>query len=87
MTHSQEEALRGIQIFTNATTEEINYESIFDAVKITLDNKIEKITFINFFHSETSLLGFKFNESFTEKLYQEYSWLYNYLYANRSKLR
>lgn len=87
MNSLQEEVLTSIQIFTNANTEEINHESIFDAVSKTLDSKIPEIDFKNFFRNRTSVLDANFSGPFIEKMYQEYSRLHDYLYVNRSKLK
>lgn len=87
MNQIKQNVLESIQLFTNANTEEIHHESIFDAVKQTLDDKISKEEFDTFFEDKTSVLDTSFSPSFITKLYKEYNWLFNYLYINRSKLK
>ncbi|MFZ2255264.1 MAG: hypothetical protein WAW59_05555 [Patescibacteria group bacterium] len=87
MNNLQEEVLTSIQILTNTNTKEIHHETIFDAVSRTLDNKISETDFKNFFRDKTGALDTPFSNSFIEEIYKEYSWLYDYLYVNRSKLK
>ena len=87
MNDIQNKVLHNIQIFTNTSTEEINHASIFDAVTETLDTKINQSDFISFFNWKCGVLGTPFEKVFIDKLYKEYSWLYDYLYLNRAKLK
>ena len=78
--------LTSIQIFTNANTEEIHHETMFNAVLDSLDNRITESDFLEFFKWKVSATWLEFNRNFVAKLYSEYDCLYSYIIMNRDKI-